>query len=39
VPVALVLLLPYLLALIAVGGFVGKTKQPAELTVPFQRGV
>jgi ABC-type uncharacterized transport system permease subunit len=38
VPVALLLLLPYLLALIAVGGFVGRSTQPAALTMPFERG-
>ncbi|MBN9600049.1 MAG: ABC transporter permease [Afipia sp.] len=38
VPVALLLLLPYLLALIAIAGFVGKSRQPAALTIPFARG-
>ncbi len=38
VPVALLLLLPYLLALIAIAGLVGKSRQPAALTVPFERG-
>jgi ABC-type uncharacterized transport system permease subunit len=38
VPVALLLLLPYLLALIAIAGLVGKSRQPAALTIPFERG-
>jgi simple sugar transport system permease protein len=38
VPVAVLLLLPYLLALIAIAGLVGKSRQPAALTLPFERG-
>lgn len=38
VPVALLLLVPYLLALIAIAGFVGKSRQPSALTIPFERG-
>ena len=38
VPVALLLLLPYLLALVAIAGFVGKIRQPSALTIPFERG-
>jgi simple sugar transport system permease protein len=38
VPVALLLLLPYLLALIAIAGLVGRNRQPAALTLPFERG-
>ena len=38
VPVALLLLLPYLLALVAIAGFVGKSRQPSALTIPFERG-
>jgi len=38
VPVALLLLLPYLLALIAIAGLVGKSRQPSALTIPFERG-
>lgn len=38
VPVALLLLLPYLLALIAIAGLTGRNRQPAALTLPFERG-
>lgn len=38
IPVALLLMLPYVLALFAIAGFVGKSKQPAALTLPFERG-
>lgn len=38
IPVAVLLMLPYLLALFAIAGFVGKTRQPAALTLPFERG-
>lgn len=38
VPVALLLMLPYVLALLAVGGLVGNIRTPAALGVPFLRG-
>lgn len=38
VPVALLLMLPYVLALFAVAGFVGTGRQPLALTLPFRRG-
>jgi len=38
IPVALLLMLPYLLALFAIAGFVGRSRQPAALTLPFERG-
>jgi simple sugar transport system permease protein len=38
IPVAVLLMLPYLLALFAIAGFVGKSRQPAALTLPFARG-
>jgi general nucleoside transport system permease protein len=38
-PVALLVMLPYLLALLAVAGAVGRQTPPAALTLPFQRGV
>jgi general nucleoside transport system permease protein len=38
VPVAVLLMLPYLLALFAVAGFVGTARQPIALTLPFRRG-
>lgn len=38
IPVAVLLMLPYVLALVAVGGFVGRSRQPAALTLPFERG-
>lgn len=38
VPVALLLMLPYVLALIAIAGLVGTGKQPVALTLPFRRG-
>ena len=38
VPVALLLMLPYVLALIAVAGLVGTARQPYALTLPFRRG-
>jgi len=38
VPVALLLMLPYLLALLAVGGLVGNIRTPAALGLPFFRG-
>ena len=36
VPVALLLMLPYVLALCAIGGLVGSSRQPAALTLPFR---
>jgi general nucleoside transport system permease protein len=36
VPVALLLMLPYVLALCAIGGLVGSARQPAALTLPFR---
>ncbi len=38
VPTALLLMLPYILALLAVAGVVGRRDPPAALTLPFQRG-
>jgi simple sugar transport system permease protein len=38
IPVALLLMLPYVLALVAVAGFVGTGRQPLALTLPFRRG-
>ena len=38
VPVAALLMLPYVLALFAVAGFVGTGRQPAALTLAFRRG-
>lgn len=38
VPVAVLLMLPYLLALFAVAGLVGTARQPIALTLPFRRG-
>lgn len=38
VPVAVLLMLPYVLALFAVAGFVGTNRQPAALTLAFRRG-
>jgi general nucleoside transport system permease protein len=38
VPVAVLLMLPYVLALCAVAGFVGISRQPAALTLAFRRG-
>ena len=37
VPTALLIMLPYLLALIAVAGLIGKQTAPVALTQPFQR--
>ncbi|GAB4061812.1 ABC transporter permease [Uliginosibacterium sediminicola] len=37
VPSALLIMLPYLLALLAVGGLVGRQTAPAALTIPFVR--
>ncbi len=39
VPVALLLMLPYVLALFAVAGVVGTGRPPLALTLPFRRGV
>ncbi len=38
IPVAVLLMLPYMLALFAIAGFVGRSRQPAALTLPFERG-
>jgi len=38
VPTAALLMLPYVLALLAVAGVVGRLDPPAALTLPFQRG-
>ena len=38
VPTAFLLMLPYLLALLAVAGVVGRLEPPTALTLPFQRG-
>jgi general nucleoside transport system permease protein len=37
-PTAVLLMLPYLLALAAVSGVVGRSRPPAALTLPFRRG-
>jgi len=37
-PTALLLMLPYLLALLAVSGLIGRSRPPAALSVPFRRG-
>lgn len=37
-PTALLLMLPYLLALAAVSGVIGRSRPPAALTLPFRRG-
>jgi general nucleoside transport system permease protein len=37
-PTAVLLMLPYLLALAAVSGLVGRSRPPAALTLPFRRG-
>lgn len=37
VPTAWLLMLPYLLALVAVAGLVGRVEQPAALTLPYRR--
>ena len=37
-PTALLTMLPYLLALAAVSGVVGRSRPPAALTLPFRRG-
>lgn len=37
VPTALLIMLPYLLALIAVAGLIGRQTAPAALTQPYQR--
>ncbi|MBX9798571.1 MAG: ABC transporter permease [Burkholderiaceae bacterium] len=38
IPVASLLMLPYVLALFAIAGFVGKGRQPSGLTLAFERG-
>jgi ABC-type uncharacterized transport system permease subunit len=38
VPVALLMMLPYAMALLAVGGLVGRIKTPAALGIPYRRG-
>jgi len=38
VPTAILLMLPYILALLAVAGLVSRREQPAALTLPFLRG-
>ena len=38
VPTALLIMLPYLLAFLAVAGLVGRQTAPAVLTVPYRRG-
>ena len=38
VPVAVLLMLPYVLALIAIAGLVGTARQPVALMLPFRRG-
>jgi general nucleoside transport system permease protein len=38
VPVALLVMMPYVLALLAVAGVVGRQTPPAALTLPFRRG-
>jgi simple sugar transport system permease protein len=38
VPVAIFMMLPYVLALLAIGGMVGSSRSPAALSLPFRRG-
>jgi ABC-type uncharacterized transport system permease subunit len=38
VPTAVLLMLPYVLALLAVSGVVGKSRPPSALTLPYRRG-
>lgn len=38
VPVSLLVMMPYLLAFLAVTGLVGRHRPPAALTIPFSRG-
>src|SRR5262249_2031269 len=38
IPTAGLMMLPYVLALLAVGGLVGRLRPPAALTIPFERG-
>lgn len=38
VPTALLLMLPYALALVAVSGVIGRSRPPAALTIPYRRG-
>lgn len=37
-PTAVLLLLPYVLAFLAVSGLIGRSRPPAALTLPFRRG-
>ena len=37
VPVALLVMSPYVLALLAVAGLVGRQRPPSNLTLPFSR--
>jgi simple sugar transport system permease protein len=38
IPTAGLVMLPYVLALVAVSGVLGRSRPPAALTLPFQRG-
>jgi ABC-type uncharacterized transport system permease subunit len=38
IPTAGLMMLPYVLALLAVGGLVGRLRPPAALTIPYRRG-
>jgi general nucleoside transport system permease protein len=38
IPTAGLMMLPYVLALLAVGGLVGRLRPPAALTIPYERG-
>jgi simple sugar transport system permease protein len=38
IPTAILLMLPYVLALVAVSGLIGRSRPPAALTLPFRRG-
>jgi general nucleoside transport system permease protein len=38
IPTAGLMMLPYVLALLAVGGLVGRFRAPAALTIPYERG-
>jgi simple sugar transport system permease protein len=39
IPTAGLIMLPYVLALLAVAGLVGRHRPPAALTIPYRRGI